>query len=185
MTPLKYLKTKPMNSFVYIIYALVVGLIRVYKWLEFQILKLFSPLCRRIEKFLLKPLGIVVHCPGDPKWTEADSKKLLSECTKYNTLIHLKAHDNIFFPMVANGGTTSGGEAYMDKVWDICDTEEDLTQLHKRLFDNKIFDYYFTWWNSLFDWLELFAFNLQTRQRAFQVGVEHYNLGESNKLKLK
>ncbi len=167
-----------MNSFVYFVYTLVVGLIRVYKWLELQILKLFTPLIRRIVKFLLKPLGIVIHCPGEPKCTEDDNKKALSDCTTYDTLIHLNVYDNIFFSMVAKGGSSSSSEMFLDKIWDICGSEEELTQLTKRILEGKMFDYYYYWWNSTLEWLELFAFNLQTRQRAFQVGVVHYNLGK-------
>lgn len=166
-----------MNSLVYSIYVLVVGLIRLYKWVELQVLKLCSPLIHQFGINELKKLGIVTHFPGDPKWREADSKKVLSECTKYDSLIHLKVEDTKFFAYVANGGDTAAGEMYMDKRWDECGTEEDLTQFAKRLFEANYFDYYYNWWNSTLTWLELFAFNLQTRERAFQVGVIHYNLG--------
>ncbi len=167
-----------MNSLVYFLYTLVIGFIRVYKWLELQVLMLFSPLSRRIGIIALKRIGVVVHCSGDPKWTEADSKKALSEHTRYDSLIHLNVHDNMYFSQVASGGSTAAGEMFMDKIWDVSGTEEDLTQFTKRLFDSKLLDFYYNWWNSTLEWLELFAFNLQTRQRAFQVGVEHYNLGE-------
>lgn len=127
-------------------------------------------------RLAFRKLGIVVHCPGDPEWTDADSKKVLSECTRYDKLIHVKIHNNIFFPLVANGSLGADGEAYMNKIWDVCGTNEDLTEFNKRVLENKIFDYYYTWWNTTLEWLELFAFNLQTRERAFQVGVVHYDL---------
>lgn len=151
-----------MNPFWYSVYTLTVWLIRVYKWLELQVLKLFTPLIRPIFKAELQKLGIVVHCPGDSKWTEADNKKVLSECPKYDNLLHLKVNDNNVFPIAASGGTKGIGETYMNKMWDICDTEEDLTQVDRRLLDNKIVDFYYNWWNSSLDWLELFAFANQT-----------------------
>ncbi len=133
-----------MNSLVYFFYTLVVGFIRVYKWLELQILKLFTTLIRHIGTSLLKPHAIVMHCPGDPKWKEANSKKALSECIKYASLIHV-VHDNILFPTVVNRGSSGGSEPFLDKIWDIYGSKEELTQLTKTILEGKIFDYYYYW----------------------------------------
>ncbi len=165
---------------VYTFYVFCVGSIRVYKWIEFKILKLFHPLLLAFGKRILEPIGVVVHFPNDPEWTSTDTNRVLSKCSpKYDKLIHITAHDIHFFTRAANTGSLGMGDAYLDKMWELCGgNEEDLTELFSRASDIKVLDMYYNWWNSALEWVELHAFNLQTRQRAFQVGVVHYDLGK-------
>lgn len=164
---------------IYTFYVLCVGSIRVYKWIEFKFLKLFHPLLLTFGKGILEQAGVVLHFPNDPEWTPTDTNRALSKCApKYDKLIHITTHDVHFLTRAANSGGLGLGDAYLDKMWEICGgNAEDLTELVKRAFDNKVFDMYYNWWNTALEWVELYAFNLQTRQRAFQVGVVHYDLG--------
>lgn len=161
----------------YILYVTCVAFIRAYKWIELQVLKLFTPWLRSFAKRTLVKIGIVLHCPGDPEWSEIDNERVLTKCSKYDKIIHLNIHDDNVFALVANAGMSGFSEAYLNKTWDICGSEENIAQLCKRVLENNLMDMYYYWWNSFLEWLELYAFNLQTRNRAFQVGVVHYDLG--------
>lgn len=167
---------------VYVVYVLNVGLIRVYKWIEFQFLKPFKPLLKREIRRMAEEMGVVMHCHGDPKWTEADNERVLSKCTLYDKLVHVNIHDDMFFVRVANVGSMGSGESYLDKYWDAGESMEDITEMTKRVLENDLLKWYFNWWNRLLMSLELFAFNLGTRKRAFQVGMEHYDTGNSELL---
>lgn len=164
---------------VHLFYAFIVALIRIYKWVEFQILKLFNPLIKRKGKELALSMGVVFHCPEDGEKLSAEDQQLLLERNKkYEKVIHIKVNDNLFFARVANIGSLGLGEAYMDKTWELMGSEEDISELIERLFQTKLFNLYYNWWNTTLEWLELYAFNLQTIQRAFQVGTAHYDLGK-------
>ncbi len=164
---------------VYLFYVLIVGFIRIYKWIELQVLRVFTRLIKSFVKKRLEEAGIVLHCPDDPKWSSTDNKRVLSKCSpKYDSLIHVNIHDNDFFPRVANSNVLGTMESYLDKNWDVEGTDENSTQFGYRLLKSNSIDMYYNWWNSTLEWLELYAFNLQTRKRAFEVGVVHYDLGK-------
>lgn len=163
---------------IYVFYILCVGFVLIYKWFELQILKLFNPLLRRFGTKLLEKQGVALQCPGDPELTQADNERVLSKCSKYDNIIHVKIHNAGVFARVANSNVLGFAEAYLDKQWDLCDGYENLTEFGKRLIENNVLNLYYNSWNTFVEWLELFAFNLQTRKRAFQVGVVHYDLGE-------
>lgn len=162
---------------IYAVYVCIVGLIRVVKWIEYQFLKLFSQNLKHIWSRLNQKLGVVIHRPGE-KWNEEDNKRVLAECTRYDKLIHLNVYDDEMFIKWANLGSLGIGETYMDKLWDYTDSPEDLTEFTMRVLGRKMLKQYYIGWNKFLEWLELHAFNLQTRERAFQVGVVHYDLGE-------
>lgn len=168
---------------IYALYVLTVAFIRAYKWIELQILKLFSPLIRRKGVKLAASLGVVLH--SEQELESENSKKeaveqseiALLKCEKYDKLVHIKYSDSSFFTRVANTGLLGLGESYMDGTWDYCNSPEDLTELGTRVLENNMFDLYYNWWNRTLEKLELHTFNLQTRKRAFQVGQVHYDLG--------
>ncbi|KAJ6650123.1 Cyclopropane-fatty-acyl-phospholipid synthase [Pseudolycoriella hygida] len=164
---------------IYAVYVCIVGLIRMFKWVEYQFLKLCAVKVKQVWKAQEKKVGIMFRCPGE-KWTDEDNKRLLAECARYDKLVHVKVNDEDVFIRWTNLGSLGFGETYMEKMWDYTDSPEDLTEMTKRVLEKKLLQRYYVGWNKLFDWLELFAFNLQTRERAFQVGVVHYDLG--NKL---
>lgn len=64
----------------------------------------------------------------------------------------------------------------MDQIVDVYD-ESDYVEYAKRVLENDLLDLYWNKWNRFLEWLEYCAFNLQTKDRAFQVGKEHYDLG--------
>lgn len=162
---------------IYAVYVCCVGLIRVLKWLEYQVLKLFIKCLKRGVNRTAAKIGVVIHYTGEERKDE-DSSLVLAECTQYDKLVHLKVHDERMFARWANLGSLAIGETYVDKLWDYAESPEDLTQLAVRGQEQKLLQRYYVGWNRFFEWLELYAFNLQTRERAFQVGVVHYDLGE-------
>lgn len=145
--------------------------------MEYQFLKLFTKSVKQTWNRITAKLGVVIHYPGK-QWNEEDSKRVLAECTRYDKLVHLKVHDDDVFVRWTNLGSLGIGETYMDKLWDYTESPEDLTELTVRVLERNLLQRYYVGWNKLFEWLELYAFNLQTRERAFQVGVVHYDLGE-------
>ncbi len=147
------------------------------KWMEYQFLKLFTEKMKQTWNRITTKLGVVIHYPGEER-NEEDYKRVLTECTRYDKLVHLKVYDDQVFVRWANLGSLGIGETYMDKLWDYRDSPEDLTELTVRVLERKLLQRYYVGWNKFFEWLELYAFNLQTRERAFQVGVVHYDLGE-------
>ncbi len=163
----------------YLLYVFLVGLIRTYKCVEFQILKLFNPFSKKKGKELSLSIGVVLHCPGDSEnFSEEEHQLLLQRGKKYDKVVHIKVNDKLFFAKMANTGSLALGETYMDKTWEWMENVEDVSELTTRIMESKFVHSYYNRWNTLLEWLELYAFNLQTRQRAFQVGKTHYDLGE-------
>lgn len=147
--------------------------------MELQFFKLLLPLFRYRAKGFVESIGCVFHGPGDRDWTEEEDQKLLARCSKkFERVIHLTIRDDSFYTRTANLGTLAAGECYMDEVFDVRDGNyDDLTEFGRRWMEADLMDMYWHPWNRFLEWLELQAFNLQTRKRAFQ-GVEHYNLGK-------
>ncbi len=174
---------------IYALYVLTVDFIRVYKWIELQILKVFSPLLRRKGIKLAATLGVVLHSEQDTdsnnsgKGTVEQSEIALLKCEKYDKLVHFKYTNNSLFTRVANTGLLGFGECFMDGTFDYCNSPDDLTEMGTRMLENDMFDLYYNWWNKTLEKLELHTFNLQTRKRAFQVGEVHYDLGKYQKKK--
>lgn len=169
-----------MISPIYILYILCVAFIRIYKWIELQFWKPFTPIIRRVSKHVGQKLGVVIHYPGDSERSKEEIMKIYSKFSKKytNEIIHLKIHDERLLSRAISTGSLGCCDSYLDGMWDVDGDKEQLTQFIKRILDNRCFDLYYNLWNSSLEWLELYAFNLQTKQRAFQVGVEHYDLGE-------
>ncbi len=164
---------------IYIVYVVIVAFIRIYKWVEFQVLKLLTPWLKRKGKELALSIGVILHCPGDSeKLTAEEEQVLLQRNKKYDKIIHIKVNDNLLFARWANKGTLGCEETYMDKTWEWIDNVEDVTEFSTRTMENNLLDLYYYQWNVFLEWLELYAFNLQTRKRAFRVGQSHYDLGK-------
>ncbi len=92
--------------------------------------------------------------------------------------MHLNIKDNSFYARIMSGGSLAFAETYMEGLWDFCGSEDDITEVCKRLLEKDMMDLYWNWWNRFLEWVETSAFNLQTGGRAFQVGKVHYDLGE-------
>ncbi len=61
----------------------------------------------------------------------------------------------------------------MDGWWDC----EDLEEFSYRVLKSGIFMEYLTPWNRFLNWVELSFFNLQSQDRAWEVGKKHYDTG--------
>lgn len=162
---------------VYCVYVLCVGFIRAYKWIERQVIRVMFPFFKAKAYQLSETAGIILHSPGDKPWTERDSQRVLAKC-RYNKLVHLHIKNNEFFTRAFNLGTLGVGEAYMEGLFGVENDLEELTEVGARCFENNLLDYYWNPWNRFLEWLELHAFNLQTRKRAFEVIRQHYHLGD-------
>lgn len=162
-----------MNTFVYWIYLACVGLIKIYKWIEYRILLIFQPV---IEYYFKQYLGrIDVILVEDKSSLKINPDKNLP-CNKYSNVLQLKVKDKNFYAKVANGGTLGLGESFMENGWDVFNENyEDLAEFYRRLMENNYHEYYFNCWNRFLEWVELHAFNLQTSERAFSVGIQHYD----------
>ncbi len=85
----------------------------------------------------------------------------------------LRVHDPRFYTRLLRDGSLGFGESYMDGMWD-CDALDVLTEkvlradLERKVRAN---------WSRALHVLKARALNLQSRLRAFQVGEQHYDLG--------
>ncbi len=84
----------------------------------------------------------------------------------------IQVKNNLLFPRVLAKGSLGFGEAYMDGWWD----SESLDQLADR-FLNAHLDKQFKSFVILVDALKAKFFNRQSLNRAFQVGTDHYDIG--------
>jgi len=84
-----------------------------------------------------------------------------------------QVHDNRVYDRVIKGATLALGETFMDDWWNVDDLADLTTRLHESQIQKELYS---------FDALPLVAKgivgNLQSRARAFQVGEEHYDLGD-------
>ena len=84
----------------------------------------------------------------------------------------VKILDERVYSRVLGGGTLAIGESFMDGWWHV----EDLSELVYRLYKAKIYQdlvAFDAWPLIIKGWLT----NLQSRARAFAVGLQHYDLG--------
>ncbi|PSQ86454.1 MAG: cyclopropane-fatty-acyl-phospholipid synthase, partial [Bacteroidetes bacterium QH_2_63_10] len=85
----------------------------------------------------------------------------------------LQVHDPRLYRRVLSGGSLAVGEAYMDGWWDC----EALDQLFYRLLRGRL-DQKVGWsWRLVWNVLKAFVLNLQSPDRAYKVGEEHYDRG--------
>jgi cyclopropane-fatty-acyl-phospholipid synthase len=108
---------------------------------------------RQFEK-MLEPAGIQLNGPN--AWD-------------------IEVHDNALFPRLVRDGTLGLGEAYMDGWWDCPALDEMIDRalragLEDRVRNNSRFLLYLLGCRLL---------NRQSRTRAFQVGEQHYDIGNN------
>lgn len=82
-------------------------------------------------------------------------------------------HDDRFYDRVLSQGTLGLGESYMDGWWDA----ESLDVLFDKLLSANAEKRLRLTWPVIRQGILSYARNLQSRRRAFQVGEEHYDLG--------
>lgn len=91
-----------MHPFVYGFYVFLVGIIRIFKWIELQIWLLVTPHVTPIARKIGDSMDVVFDCPGDSK-----HEKLIPK--QYEKIIRIKVNDTRFFAWAANRGTLGGG----------------------------------------------------------------------------
>ncbi|SCZ61021.1 cyclopropane fatty acyl phospholipid synthase [Thiohalomonas denitrificans] len=87
----------------------------------------------------------------------------------------IQVHDAAVYQRVLSQGSVGFGEAYMDGLWDAPALDQLFTRLLRSDIDEKLVG-----WARIKLFGELLRqrlFNLQTRGRAFQVGEQHYDIG--------
>lgn len=85
----------------------------------------------------------------------------------------LRVHDERFFQRVLAKGTLGAGESYMDGWWDC----EQLDEMLTRILRNDI-DQHLRSPRALLLAITARLINMQSRRRAFEVGKQHYDLGD-------
>ncbi len=87
----------------------------------------------------------------------------------------IQVFDERVYQLVLAKGSLGFGEAYMDGLWDC----EHLDQLFQRLMSARIEEKIDNWskLRLLGEIMRHSLFNLQSSQRAFQVGEQHYDIG--------
>lgn len=87
----------------------------------------------------------------------------------------IQVHDDAFYQRILSGGSLAFGETYMDGLWDSARLDELFHRLMRADIDEK-----FAGWfkfRLLGEYLRRSMFNLQSSRRAFQVGEQHYDIG--------
>lgn len=87
----------------------------------------------------------------------------------------IRIHDERVYQLVLTKGSLGFGEAYMDGMWEC----ERLDQLFHRLLSARVEEKIDNWsqLRLLGEILRHSLFNLQSSRRAFQVGEQHYDIG--------
>jgi cyclopropane-fatty-acyl-phospholipid synthase len=85
----------------------------------------------------------------------------------------IRVHDERFYRRVLSQGSLGLGEAYMEGWWDCEALDEFFFRVIRSQIQNKIKKN----WALIYQVLLARGFNMQSRNRAFQVGEKHYDLG--------
>jgi cyclopropane-fatty-acyl-phospholipid synthase len=85
----------------------------------------------------------------------------------------IRVHDERFFHRVLGQGTLGVGESYMDGWWDCDQLDEMLTRVFYHNIDEQLRSP-----RAMLLAITARLINMQSRRRAFQVGKQHYDLGD-------
>ncbi len=85
----------------------------------------------------------------------------------------VQVHNEELFSRLAKDGTLGMGEAYMDGWWDCDAIDEMITRAFRAGLEDEIRNN----WRFLVYLIGSRLFNRQSRARAFQVGEQHYDIG--------
>lgn len=85
----------------------------------------------------------------------------------------VQIHNKDFYTRVLKDGSLGLGEAYMDGWWDSPSLDQFIEHVVKARLASKVKSDI----KLLFKFIALQFFNMQTKKRAFQVGIQHYDLG--------
>lgn len=85
----------------------------------------------------------------------------------------IQVYDPYFYKRVMREGSLGLGEAYMDGWWDSDKLDQFFYKLLKADMENK----FKLTFSSIILYLQSFLMNRQKKERAFEVGVRHYDIG--------
>ncbi len=85
----------------------------------------------------------------------------------------IKVNDQNFYSRVLAGGSLALGETYMDGLWECKRPDELIYRILRSNLDKKIKISPDIIWNII----KASLFNMQSRNRAFEVGERHYDIG--------
>ncbi|MFT5111304.1 MAG: cyclopropane-fatty-acyl-phospholipid synthase [Parasphingorhabdus sp.] len=85
----------------------------------------------------------------------------------------IKLHDERALASALGRGTLGIGESYMDRWWDCDQLDVMIDKVHRSDYRNSLDSKF----NLLSEYIKSRLLNLQSTQRAFQVGEHHYDLG--------
>ncbi|MEO9966657.1 MAG: cyclopropane fatty acyl phospholipid synthase [Reichenbachiella sp.] len=85
----------------------------------------------------------------------------------------IKVYHPDFYSRLLAGSSMAFGESYMDQWWDCEALDQLIDRIWRARLDKKIRRSKEVIWNTI----KARLFNLQSRNRAFQVGEKHYDLG--------
>jgi cyclopropane-fatty-acyl-phospholipid synthase len=85
----------------------------------------------------------------------------------------IRVHNKKFYSRVLNEGSLGLGESYMDGWWDC----ERLDEFFYRILSSKVEKQVRKNQSLLWEVLQARLFNRQSKERAFQIGERHYDLG--------
>ncbi|XP_021968610.1 cyclopropane-fatty-acyl-phospholipid synthase [Folsomia candida] len=136
-----------------VVYRVIVFSIRVYKYLEWLLIEYAEDFVEQHLNKIFKKAGIVLDGPK-----------------RYDPKINDKKE---FYTRVVSNALLGLGEGYMEKIWDVEDLEEFAYQGLK----HDLAKEYLGPVNKITNYMLLQAINLQTQKKSFEVGEQHYNLG--------
>lgn len=119
--------------------------------------------------------GGITHAHSSPPGV---LQQLAAQCgVKFNgdSPWDIQIHDDAVYTRILSQGSLGFGESYMDGEWDCLR----LDQLFQRLLSANV-DEKLAGWGRLHLFLQVLRhrlFNLQSSRRAFQVGEQHYDIG--------
>ena len=85
----------------------------------------------------------------------------------------IKGHNEKLYQRVLSGGSLALGESYMDGWWDSEALDQFFTKILSADLDRKVVNVISLIWNGL----KAKILNLQNQKRAWEVGREHYDIG--------
>ncbi len=130
--------------------------------------------------FLCLLISIVCFFVGVKQFCHQDdqlfAQNLLSQADitiNGNKPYDIVVHNNQLYPAVLSNGSLALGEAYMDNWWDCASLDNFFYRIARSDVYNRVPKNI----SSLCMYLQAKLMNLQSQSRAFQVGEQHYDLG--------
>lgn len=135
-----------------------------------RIILILAALCTLSIVFMYKR-----YAAADPKSLAENLLKLADVKINGTRPWDIQVHNENLYARVLSEGSLGLGESYMDKWWDVASLDQLIHKLLHARIDERIPK---TLTNALAV-LKSKIINLQSKSRAFQVGEQHYDLGDN------